>query len=90
MDLTRAAQLTGVAMHEAMGGPATSATLRKTGISLFAWAMALIVVAESRLCRLADPYAIPPGVKSGSASADLEASSSMLEGEMTPQRSTTI
>jgi hypothetical protein len=47
MDLTRAAQLTGVAaMHEPMGGPPRRATLRKTGISLFAWAMALIVVAE--------------------------------------------
>jgi hypothetical protein len=33
-------------MHEAMGGPTRKATLRKTGISLFAWAMALIVVAE--------------------------------------------
>jgi hypothetical protein len=57
--------------------------LRKPGISLFAWAMALIVVAGSRLCRLADPYAIPPGVKSGSAPADLEASSTILEGDDT-------
>jgi len=47
MGLTRAAQLTGVAaMHEAMGGPASRGTLRKTGIAPFAWAMALIVVAE--------------------------------------------
>jgi hypothetical protein len=39
--------LTGVAaMHEARGGPPRRATLRKTGISLFAWALALIVVAE--------------------------------------------
>ena len=33
-------------MHETMGRPPRRATLRKTGISLFAWALALIVVAE--------------------------------------------
>ena len=39
--------MTGVAaMHEAMGGPPRRGTLRKTGISLFAWALVLIVVAE--------------------------------------------
>jgi hypothetical protein len=39
--------LTGVAaMHETIGRPPRRATLRKTGISLFAWALALIVVAE--------------------------------------------
>ena len=39
--------MTGVAaMHEARGGLPRRATLRKTGISLFASALALIVVAE--------------------------------------------